>query len=45
MTTLGIPSQIDPDDGTPYKKLYDPRKVLRNAELSMARDLMRRSLI
>ncbi|MGK2926423.1 MAG: class II fructose-bisphosphate aldolase, partial [Lysobacterales bacterium] len=21
--------QIDPDDGTPYKKAYDPRKVLR----------------
>ena len=31
--------QIDPDDGTPYKKLYDPRKVLRNAELSMAERL------
>ena len=27
--------QIDPDDGTPYKKQYDPRKVLRNAELNM----------
>jgi fructose-bisphosphate aldolase class II len=24
--------QIDPDDGTPYKKLYDPRKLLRKAE-------------
>ncbi len=24
--------QIDPDDGTPYKKLYDPRKLLREAE-------------
>ena len=24
--------QIDPDDGTPYKKLYDPRKWLRLAE-------------
>ena len=32
-------NQIDPDDGTPYKKLYDPRKVLRNAELSMAERL------
>ena len=31
--------QIDPDDGTPYKKLYDPRKVLRNAELSMTERL------
>ena len=31
--------QIDPDDGTPYKKLYDPRKVLRDAELSMAERL------
>ncbi|MDD7909274.1 MULTISPECIES: class II fructose-bisphosphate aldolase [Pseudovibrio] len=24
--------QIDPEDGTPYKKLYDPRKVLRAGE-------------
>ncbi len=24
--------QIDPDDGTPYKKLYDPRKYLRLGE-------------
>jgi len=24
--------QIDPDDGTPYKKFYDPRKFLRAAE-------------
>jgi len=24
--------QIDPDDGTPYKKFYDPRKYLRAAE-------------
>lgn len=24
--------QIDPDDGTPYKKFYDPRKWLRLAE-------------
>ena len=24
--------QIDPDDGTPYKKLYDPRKWLREGE-------------
>ena len=24
--------QIDPEDGTPYKKLYDPRKWLRLAE-------------
>jgi fructose-bisphosphate aldolase class II len=28
--------QLDPDDGTPYKKKYDPRKWLREAELSMA---------
>ncbi len=27
--------QIDPNDGTPYKKLYDPRKWLRKGELSM----------
>jgi len=25
--------QIDPEDGTPYKKQYDPRKLLRAAEL------------
>ncbi|MBJ80546.1 MAG: class II fructose-bisphosphate aldolase [Myxococcales bacterium] len=27
--------QIDPDDGTPYKKAYDPRKLLRAGEESM----------
>lgn len=27
--------QIDPDDGTPYKKQYDPRKWLRAGELGM----------
>ncbi|MGB0749368.1 MAG: class II fructose-bisphosphate aldolase [Magnetospiraceae bacterium] len=27
--------QIDPDDGTPYKKFYDPRKWLREAEVNM----------
>ena len=27
--------QIDPDDGTPYKKLYDPRKWLRAGEEGM----------
>ncbi len=27
--------QIDPDDGTPFKKLYDPRKWLREAERGM----------
>ena len=27
--------QIDPDDDTPYKKQYDPRKFLRSAEESM----------
>lgn len=27
--------QIDPDDGTPYKKVYDPRKLLRAAEQGM----------
>ncbi len=31
--------QIDPDDGTPYKKQYDPRKYLRLAELSMVERL------
>ena len=33
------PESAMKDDGTPYKKLYDPRKVLRNAELSMAERL------
>ncbi|WP_435641678.1 class II fructose-bisphosphate aldolase [Micavibrio aeruginosavorus] len=27
--------QIDPDDGTPYKKQYDPRKWLREGELGI----------
>jgi fructose-bisphosphate aldolase class II len=31
--------QIDPDDGTPYKKLYDPRKWTRACEASMAQRL------
>jgi fructose-bisphosphate aldolase class II len=31
--------QIDPDDDTPYKKLYDPRKVLRVAEAGMVERL------
>lgn len=28
--------QIDPEDGTPYKKLYDPRKFLRKGEEGIA---------
>jgi len=32
--------QIDPDDGTPYKKLYDPRKLTRECEKSMAERLV-----
>ena len=31
--------QIDPDDGTPYKKFYDPRKWTRACEESMAQRL------
>jgi fructose-bisphosphate aldolase class II len=27
--------QVDPDDGTPYKKFYDPRKYLRAGELGI----------
>jgi len=27
--------QLDPEDGTPYKKLYDPRKYLRSAEQNL----------
>jgi fructose-bisphosphate aldolase class II len=28
--------QIDPDDGTPSKKTYDPRKMMRLGEQGMA---------
>ncbi len=31
--------QVDPEDGTPYKKQYDPRKILRGAETSMVERL------
>lgn len=31
--------QVDPEDGSPYKSLYDPRKWLRNAEVGMAERL------
>ena len=31
--------QLDPDDGTPYKKSYDPRKWIREAELGMVERL------
>jgi fructose-bisphosphate aldolase class II len=27
--------QVDPEDGTPYKKFYDPRKYLRQGELGI----------
>jgi fructose-bisphosphate aldolase class II len=33
--------QLDPEDGTPYKKVYDPRKWLRKAELGMVERLQR----
>jgi fructose-bisphosphate aldolase class II len=32
--------QVDPDDGTPYKKFYDPRKYLRQGELGMVERLI-----
>ncbi|TNE91789.1 MAG: class II fructose-bisphosphate aldolase [Deltaproteobacteria bacterium] len=32
--------QIDPEDGTPYKKQYDPRKWLRKGEESMVTRLL-----
>ena len=32
--------QIDPDDGTPYKKFYDPRKYLRLGEESIVDRLL-----
>ena len=31
--------QVDPDDGTPYKKFYDPRKYLRAGELGVVERL------
>jgi fructose-bisphosphate aldolase class II len=31
--------QVDPDDGTPYKKLYDPRKYLRAGETGIVERL------
>ena len=31
--------QLDPEDGTPFKKFYDPRKWLRQAELGMVERL------
>jgi hypothetical protein len=31
--------QIDPADGAPYKKVYDPRKWLRAGELGLVRRL------
>jgi fructose-bisphosphate aldolase class II len=31
--------QIDPDDGTPYKKAYDPRKYLRAGEQGVVKRL------
>jgi len=31
--------QIDPDDDTPYKSKYDPRKWLRAGELGLAERL------
>ncbi len=31
--------QIDPEDGTPFKKLYDPRKWLREAEKGLVERL------
>ena len=33
--TKAFKYQIDPDDGTPYKKTYDPRKFLRSGEENM----------
>jgi fructose-bisphosphate aldolase class II len=31
--------QVDPEDGTPYKKAYDPRKYLRAGELGIVKRL------
>ncbi len=32
---IAFKHQVDPNDGTPYKKFYDPRKWLRAGELGM----------
>jgi fructose-bisphosphate aldolase class II len=32
--------QVDPEDGTPYKKAYDPRRFLRLGEQGMVRRLL-----
>ncbi len=32
---IAFKHQVDPEDGTPYKKFYDPRKWLRAGELGM----------
>ena len=32
--------QVDPEDGTPYKKFYDPRKYLRAAETGVVERLL-----
>ena len=32
--------QIDPEDGTPYKKLYDPRQYLRAGEVGIVESLL-----
>ncbi len=37
--TKAFEYQIDPDDGTPYKKSYDPRKWMRACEESMVERL------
>ena len=38
--TRAFVSQIDPENGTPYKKFYDPRKWIRACEESMAERLV-----
>jgi fructose-bisphosphate aldolase class II len=35
--------QVDPEDGTPYKKFYDPRKYLRAGELGIVERLIEAS--
>jgi len=39
MTPRAFSYQIDPDDDKPYKSVYDPRKWLRQGELSMVERL------
>ena len=40
-TPRAFTHQIDPDDGKPYKKVYDPRKWLREGEVGIVERMQR----